>query len=280
MAAVILNGHTYSLAILSGTDGLDYADAEPFTGSGATLWDMFFTDLFAQIQTSVITTPGIAPGAQYGFIRSDGTNWARVSGITPSTDLNAAVPYTNGGTGLTALGTTLQYLQTNAGATAIEWATLGAGASYAIINGGTNDTLTHSAWSKRTIDTEVYDASSIVTLSASQFTLQAGTYLIHGDAAGHLDSTGFKDMDAKIRNMTDSIDVINNFATARLAMNALGVAARGATTGRAPIRGVFTIAGAKAFEYQQQVSAWGTGGIASGSAETNKYVTIFIIKLA
>ena len=279
MAAVILNGHTYSLAILSGTDGLDYADAEPFTGSGATLWDMFFTDLFAQIQTSVLTTPGIAPGAQYGFIRSNGTNWARVSGITPSTDLNAAVPYTQGGTGLTALGTASQYLQTNAGATAIEWATLGAGASYAIINGGTADTLTHSSWSRRTIDTEVYDPSAIVTISSSQFTLQAGTYLIHGDAAGHLDSTGNRDMSARIRNMTDSTDAISSVTTA-MSMDALGVAARGATTGRAPIRGTITIAGAKAFEYQQLVPAFGTGGIVSGSAETDKYVTIFIIKLA
>lgn len=44
--------------------------------------------------------------------------------------VSGALPFTNGGTGLTTLGSSLQYLRTNAGVTAVEWATLPSGMVY------------------------------------------------------------------------------------------------------------------------------------------------------
>jgi len=80
MASVVLNGHTYSLAILSGTDGRDYARPETITSSGVTLWDLFFTDLVTTISAAV-TVNGLSPGAAGGYIRSNGTAWVRVGGV-------------------------------------------------------------------------------------------------------------------------------------------------------------------------------------------------------
>lgn len=53
---------------------------------------------------------------------------ANLTALNPA-NLSAAVPYTKGGTGLTALGTALQVLRTNAGATAVEWADASGGIS-------------------------------------------------------------------------------------------------------------------------------------------------------
>ena len=80
MADVILNGHTYSLAILSGTDGRDYARPETITSSGVTLWDLFFTDLVVTISAAV-TLAGLSPGAAGSYARSNGTAWVRVQGV-------------------------------------------------------------------------------------------------------------------------------------------------------------------------------------------------------
>ena len=80
MASVVLNGHTYSLAILSGTDGRDYARPETITSSGATLWDLFFTDLVATLAAAT-SLNGLAPGADGGYARSNGTAWVRVQGV-------------------------------------------------------------------------------------------------------------------------------------------------------------------------------------------------------
>ena len=89
MADVILNGHTYSLAILSGTDGRDYARPETITSSGVTLWDLFFTDLVVTISAAV-TLAGLSPGAAGGYARSNGTAWVRVQGIA-SADITGGV---------------------------------------------------------------------------------------------------------------------------------------------------------------------------------------------
>ena len=89
MANVRLNGHTYSLAILSGTDGRDYARPETITSSGVTLWDLFFTDLVTTISAAV-TVNGLIPGADGGYVRSNGSAWVRVQGIA-SSDITGGV---------------------------------------------------------------------------------------------------------------------------------------------------------------------------------------------
>jgi hypothetical protein len=59
-------------------------------------------------------------------VKTIGTDGAVVEGTIDlnagSVDIVGTLPYTNGGTGLSTLGTPLQVLRTNAGATAIEWA--------------------------------------------------------------------------------------------------------------------------------------------------------------
>jgi len=89
MASVVLNGHTYSLAILSGTDGRDYARPETITSSGVTLWDLFFTDLVTTMSAAV-TIGGLVPGADGGYARSNGSAWVRVQGIA-SSDITGGV---------------------------------------------------------------------------------------------------------------------------------------------------------------------------------------------
>jgi hypothetical protein len=54
------------------------------------------------------------------------------TGLPPSTGLSTTVPVSKGGTGLTAVGTALQVLRTNAGATALEFATISSGAGDAL----------------------------------------------------------------------------------------------------------------------------------------------------
>ena len=55
------------------------------------------------------------------------------SGTTAITVTLGTVPTTKGGTGLTTLGTGLQVLRTNSGATAMEWATISAGVGDAVL---------------------------------------------------------------------------------------------------------------------------------------------------
>lgn len=96
MASVVLNGHTYSLAILSGTDGRDYARPETITSSGVTLWDLFFTDLVTTISAAV-TVNGLSPGADGGYIRSNGSAWVRVQGVAAADVTGLVAPSPVGG---------------------------------------------------------------------------------------------------------------------------------------------------------------------------------------
>ena len=274
MASYVLNGHTYSLSVLSGTNGRAYAQAEPFTGSGATLWDMFFTDLFGQIATA-ITGNGISPGTQYSTVRSNGTNWVRVAGVTPSTDFNAALSVAKGGTGLSALGTALQYLRTNSGATAMEWGSA-AVPSFALLHGGTADTLPNGAWTKRTLNTEAYDPDGIVSLAASVFTLIAGTYIVLAETTGSADSGYTSDNRLRLRNTTDSTTEYTGQQYRSKNKGTPEVSAACIT-----MQAQFVIAASKAFELQQEAgSAPVIGGISSGSAETQKYATMLIMKIS
>jgi hypothetical protein len=76
----------------------------------------------ADIADSIITTAKIADGA---VVNADIAN----STINLTTKVTGTLPVANGGTGLAALGTSLQVLRTNTGATALEYATLSTGAT-------------------------------------------------------------------------------------------------------------------------------------------------------
>jgi hypothetical protein len=81
-------------------------------------------------------------------------------------------------------GSSGQYLQTN-GSGGLSWQTVtDTTTSVAVLTdvktqGTAGGTFTSGAWRTRDLNTEAYDPDGIVTLSSNQFTLGAGTYLIH-----------------------------------------------------------------------------------------------------
>lgn len=109
--------------------------------------------------------------------------------------------------------------------------------------GTAGGTFGSGSWQTRTLNTEDSDASGIVTPSANQFTLQAGTYRIRASAPGF----GVELHKAKLRNVTDSVDTL------------IGTSERSgygdSTQTFSIIEGEFTIAGTKTFEVQHQCSS-------------------------
>lgn len=113
---------------------LDLADADAITGL------LPLANVTPGSNTQVLTTTGgvatwatPAAGAAVtgsGFWRSVGGTLqsaaAAVDLAGGSTHITGALPVGNGGTGLTALGSSLQVLRTNVGVTAMEWATISA----------------------------------------------------------------------------------------------------------------------------------------------------------
>ena len=124
------------------------------------------------------------------------------------------------------------------------------------------------AWQTRDLNTEVTDPDGIVTLSANQFTLQAGTYWISARAPAY----GVDRHKAKLRNVTDSTDAI------------IGSSAHTASSGGSEtvsfVVGQVTIASAKTFEIQhrgQTTVASGLGyGVESNFAVTEVYTEVEI----
>lgn len=128
-------------------------------------------------------------------------------------------------------------------------------------------TATSGAWRTRDLNTELFDPSGIVTISANQFTLQAGTYYITATAPAY----NVNAHKAKLANITDTTDAI------------IGMSAHGQTTGAvfsvAEVKGRITIAAAKAFEIQHQVQTTLTTngfGPPSNFAVVEVYTTVEI----
>jgi hypothetical protein len=111
------------------------------------------------------------------------TNVPASGGSTDAGDLTSGtldsarlptVPYTKGGTGLAALGTALQVLRTNAGATAAEWATITAGLSWT--SPTTNALGRYSGGA--IVDAAISDDGTNVSITrAPRVTLSGTTYL-------------------------------------------------------------------------------------------------------
>lgn len=145
---------------------------------------------------------------------------------------------------------------------------------YAILTGATNDSVTSTTWTKRTIDTEVYDPSGIVSIASSQFTLGAGTYLIDAVATIHSLYSNPTGVETKLRNITDSTDT----AGLNTIVNMSGTQAQG-NVGR--VTGVLTLGGAKVFELQQYPSqAVGGGGVQASGTGLDRYVIVTITQIA
>jgi hypothetical protein len=115
--------------------------------------------------------------------------------------------------------------------------------------------ITAGSWVTRSINTKDTDADGIVSISANQFTLQAGTYRTYATAP----AVQVNRHKIKLRNITDSTDTL-------IGSSAYASASYGGHT-LSTISGQFTIAGAKAFEIQHRVES--TNGTNGGGVESN-----------
>jgi hypothetical protein len=135
-------------------------------------------------------------------------------------------------------------------------------------NGGT---FTNGAWRTRTLNTEVSDVDGIVSLSSSQFTLQAGTYSITWFSM----AAGTAEWVSRLQNITDSTTV--NDGMSSYAGSGLNSTSNG--------HGLFVITGQKTFELQGRcrntISGYGLGMQSSGhtGASWNTYSSVLINKL-
>ena len=177
-------------------------------------------------------------------------------------------------------GSANQVLKTD-GSGNLTWVDQGSGifSSYAILedikavnnHGGSNDSS--GGWEKRDLTDEI-DPSSIVTLSSSQFTLQAGTYLIKWRSPSH----NTKEFLSRLYNATDSTSV-------KVGSSGHSGEATSSTGGDGPdnVDSVgyarVTISGAKAFEIQmatdrtQATTGFGRGANAMGGGGESSIFT-------
>lgn len=159
------------------------------------------------------------------------------------------------------------------GATWEKWDVQDESAAYAKLSdtktAGTGaGTFTSGAWRTRTINTEDNDSAGIVSLSANQFILQAGTYRINARACAYqVDSHK-----SRLYNITDSTTTL--VGTSEVS----GVVPTYASTW-SKIAGEFTIAGAKTFEIQHYCSITGAFGNASNVGVNEIYLLCEIWKV-
>ncbi len=185
-----------------------------------------------QLEASAVQTANIAPQAVTGSKIANGT-------ITPN-KLSAG-----------AGGTTFAHL------------------TYEVSPGTNGGTASAGTWDTRAL-VEKADPGGIVTVTASQFTLAAGTYFIRAEAQCYR----VADNQLRIRNITDG-------STPLVGMS--GHAGTGDTsTHLATLMGIMTIAGTKTFALQHYVDT-STGATDFGKPVSNDievYTNVEILKIS
>lgn len=134
-------------------------------------------------------------------------------------------------------------------------------------SGTDGQSLTTGGWRTRDLNTET-DTGGLCTLSSSQFTLTAGTYLAIGSCPTHYTGN------------VDQTRLYNTTGTTTLLMSIASDAVASPVTNFSTIFGIFTVAGSQALELQTRVSANGKTGAGASWSEVNVYTSLILIKLA
>ena len=177
-----------------------------------------------------------------GSVATD-TIWDAAGDLAVGTGANTAAKK--------AMGTALQGLRVNSGATDLEWANPWLYTAYLCYqdqkaqntHGGT---FTTGAWRTRDINTEVADPGNNGTLASNQITLAAGTYRCFIVCPGYF-VTGHQ---ARLQNVTDATTLLTG--TSALSNNVNGDMTVSIIVGR------FTVAASKALEIQHRGNATST----------------------
>jgi hypothetical protein len=136
-------------------------------------------------------------------------------------------------------------------------------------NGTDGGTFTSGSWITRDLNT-VEGSTSMVALSANQFTLQAGTYVINAMVPGY-DVSWHK---ARLRNISDATDAV--LGTSQYASSTYG------NQNHSVIFGVFTISSQKVFQIQHQCNSTRANqgfGYSTSFGENEIYTVVQLMKI-
>jgi hypothetical protein len=139
-------------------------------------------------------------------------------------------------------------------------------------NGTDGGTFTSGAWQTRTLNT-LEDPTGIVTgLASNQITLSRGTYYIEAEAPAYYVGRH----KARLRNITDSVDVIVGSTASVDTTNGFG------TTTLSNVTGTFTISSPKTFTLEHRCDttrATNGFGLSSGFGVNEVYAQVKITKV-
>lgn len=132
-------------------------------------------------------------------------------------------------------------------------------------------TFTSGAWRTRTLNTEVSDVGGLCSLASDQFTLSAGTYIIHATAP----AWNVVRNQIRLQNVTDTATILTGTT-----VYAYTAGAAGAMT-VSSVRGIFTIGASKALEIQHQceTTAATNGFGVAGNFTTEVYTVVELWKV-
>lgn len=179
------------------------------------------------------------------FLDSAGGNTATINGITPAL---ASQAQAQAGTDNTTLMTPLRNLQA------------GVGAPHFVLEdqktAGTNGgTLTAGSWQTRTINTEVRDVFSIVTLASNEFTVSANCWIEWESVFSSTNNSA-----SRIYNVTDAV------------VAGISTPARPAGGANDRSQGGCLLTAGKTYRLESQVSATSaTGGGVASTYQTEVY---------
>jgi hypothetical protein len=189
--------------------------------------------------------------------------------------VTSTLPFAQGGTGLSTLGTAGQALIVNSSATALEFAAVSDNFSTQLLHvrdekssGTAAQTLTSGSFVKRDLNTVMTNEISGASLSSSVITLPSGTYFIYAGVPFYAN----KELKSKLRNTSDSTDTL--IGTSGFTSDSNGF------FGWSWVIGRFTIAAQKNFEIQARVGFTDTGGKAVNFSVVEVYTDVQIWKVA